>query len=361
MQSLVLTCGRSELASLPSICVSPAGGSPAPASAHSEPARENAQLRVRTLWTSELPTLCDTLLDQRMNEAGHKRFVPINSRSDLATQCKHSNRCRGSYTCTPRPSLARLLLARIACCICKTHDRCESSAVNALFPTFLHVVQEAAEAAHEERAALLAALSAVRAEMEATAAAVAAQRAQAASASAASLRAARRQIRRLAAENEALMRLSNAQHAELARRLPPEPELALTSAEPDQALGDAAEVAARLGRIEAALVERAEGRGTGAGPGAETPKACPGRVLASQEASSAERQDGVADAEPHAGAAASSVPVGLHVAGCEARLAAAVPRRSAAPQAQALGFDLPCLSVWEADVRKRFFVCCEVC
>lgn len=174
------------------------------------------------------------------------------------------------------------------------------------------------EAAHGERDALLAALSAVRAEMEAAATAVAAQRAEAGAPAAADLRAARRQVRRLAAENEALMRLSNAQHAELARRLPAAPEQAPAPA-PDQALGHAAEVAARLGRIEAALVERAEGGGAGAGHEAETPKPCPGPAPASREASAAERPGADIDAAAHAGAAACSTPAGLHVAGHEAR------------------------------------------
>ena len=176
-------------------------------------------------------------------------------------------------------------------------------------------VQGAVEAAHGERAALLAALSAVRAEMEAAAAAVLAQRAEAGLAAAANLRAARRQVRRLAAENEALMRLSNAQHAELARRLPPAPDQAPPPA-PDQA--HAAEVAARLGRIEAALVERAEG-GAGGGPDADTRKPCPGPAPTSQEACAVERRGADADASAHAGAAACSTPAGLHVAGREAR------------------------------------------
>ena len=57
MQSVVLPCGRSELASLPSICGSPGISPPAAASARVEPARENAQLQVRTMQSQQSAAL----------------------------------------------------------------------------------------------------------------------------------------------------------------------------------------------------------------------------------------------------------------------------------------------------------------
>ena len=122
------------------------------------------------------------------------------------------------------------------------------------------------EVAAADRARLVAALGAVRAEMEAASVAVAGQRDAAAAASGA----ARRRIARLAAENEALMALSNALHAELGRRMPtaPTPPALLHSApaaNQPPAGAAAEEMSARLGRIEAALAERPAGAMTGAG------------------------------------------------------------------------------------------------
>lgn len=195
------------------------------------------------------------------------------------------------------------------------------------------------EVATADRARLVAALGAVRAEMEAASVAVAGQRDAAAAASGA----ARRRIARLAAENEALMALSNALHAELGRRMPTPPtppDLLRSAPAANQPPAGAAaeEMSARLGRIEAALAERPAGAITGAGA-ADTqnvptlPQA--DKATLSRDATAEPRVDGAdAGSALHPSCVAHLSSSALLVTGCGAPLAAPAPRRSAPSQAR---------------------------
>ncbi len=182
--------------------------------------------------------------------------------------------------------------------------------------------QDAALAASGERARLTAALGAMRAEMEAAAAIMARERRDAAAERAN----ARRQIKRLAEQNGALLELSNALHAGLDARARAPPDQAHAPVAPLQAPTDCpagALVAARLDRLEAALAERPACAGTGAGghPGCDD---CGGGAAALQ------LQGNAVEAPAQAGAAARPGPdvSGLLVEGCEAQLAATAPRRT---------------------------------
>ncbi len=182
--------------------------------------------------------------------------------------------------------------------------------------------QDAALAASGERARLTAALGAMRAEMEAAAAIMARERRDAAAERAD----ARRQIKRLAEQNRALLELSNALHAGLDTRARAPPERAHDPAAPLRAPADCpagALVAARLDRLEAALAERpacAEA-GVGGHPGCDD---------CGSGAAVVQPQGNAAEAPSEAGAAARPSPgvSGLLVEGCEAQLATTAPRRT---------------------------------
>jgi hypothetical protein len=182
--------------------------------------------------------------------------------------------------------------------------------------------QDAELAASGERARLTAALGAMRAEMEAAAAIVARERRDAAAERAD----ARRQIRRLAEQNGALLELSNALHAGLDARARAPPDRASAPAAPRAPVDcpAGALVAARLDRLEAALAERPACAETGAAlhPGVDDPG---GGAPALQP-----QRGNAAEAPAQAGAAARPSPGvrGLLVEGCEAQLTTTAPRRT---------------------------------